>query len=62
MFCMFGVHLDKVNKFDVMKRTHPKLYDYCMDKLGCKEVLEWIKKTGSQHGKTLAEVFNKEER
>ena len=31
MFCMFGVHMDKEpNRFQRMKMTHPKMYDYCM--------------------------------
>lgn len=43
MFCMFGAHLEKEpNRFQRMKITHPHLYDYCMDKLGIKEVLEYI--------------------
>lgn len=43
MFCMFGCHLDKSpNRFQRMKETHPKQYDYCMNRLGLKEVLEYI--------------------
>lgn len=43
MFCMFGVHMDKYpNRFQRMKQTHPKLWSYCMDKLGLREVLEYI--------------------
>jgi 3'-phosphoadenosine 5'-phosphosulfate sulfotransferase (PAPS reductase)/FAD synthetase len=43
MFCMFGCHLEKEpNRFQQMKITHPKQYGYCMDKLGLKEVLEYI--------------------
>ena len=43
MFCMFGCHLEKKpNRFQRMKITHPKQYEYCMDKLGLKEVLEYI--------------------
>jgi len=43
MFCMFGVHLEeKPNRFQLMEQTHPKLYSYCMNKLGCKEVLDYI--------------------
>ena len=35
MFCMYGLHLEKhPNRFDKMKETHPKLYDYIMNKLG----------------------------
>lgn len=31
MFCAYGVHLEKgVNRFQSMKNTHPKMYEYCM--------------------------------
>ena len=43
MFCMFGCHMDDTpNRFQRMKETHPKQYDYCMNKLGLKEVLDYI--------------------
>ena len=43
MFCMFGVHLEeKPNRFQLMEKTHPKLYKYCMENLGCKKVLDYI--------------------
>ena len=43
MFCMFGVHLEtEPNRFQIMKNTHPKIYDYCMNKLGLKEILQYI--------------------
>lgn len=43
MFCMFGVHLEKgENRFQRMKRTHPQIWDYCMNNLGIKKVLEYI--------------------
>jgi 3'-phosphoadenosine 5'-phosphosulfate sulfotransferase (PAPS reductase)/FAD synthetase len=43
MFCMFGCHLEKEpNRFQRMKQTHPRQYAYCMDKLGLREVLEYI--------------------
>lgn len=32
MFCGFGCHLEKEpNRFQRMKQTHPKLYDYCIN-------------------------------
>lgn len=41
--CMFGVHLEKgENRFDRMKKTHPKRYKDCMERLGIKEVLDWV--------------------
>jgi len=34
MFCMFGIHLEaKPNRFELMKRTHTQLYNYCIKKL-----------------------------
>lgn len=31
MFCMFGAHLDKCpNRFQKMKQTHPRQYEYCI--------------------------------
>lgn len=43
MFCMFGVHLEKrPNRFQRMKKTHQKHYDYCINKLGCGKVLDYI--------------------
>lgn len=32
VFCMFGCHLEKSpNRFQRMKQTHPKLYNYCIN-------------------------------
>ena len=43
MFCMFGAHMEKnPNRFQRMKKTHPKQYKFCMEKLGLKKVLEYI--------------------
>lgn len=43
MFCMFGVHLEnEPNRFQRMKVSHPTIYNYCMNRLGIKEVLEYI--------------------
>jgi len=43
MFCMFGVHLEKKpNRFQRMKKSHPKQYDYCINKLGCGKVMDFI--------------------
>ncbi len=44
MFCMFGTHMEKEpNKFQRMKETHPKQYEYCMNQLGLAEVLDYLK-------------------
>jgi len=43
MFCMFGVHLEgEPNRFQRMAVTHPKIWRYCMDKLGLREVLKYL--------------------
>ena len=43
MFCMFGAHLEKEpNRFQRLKETHPKQYDYCINKLKLGEVLDYI--------------------
>lgn len=43
MFCMFGVHMEKkTNRFQRMALTHPKQYDYCINKLGCGPVLSYL--------------------
>lgn len=43
-FCMFGVHLEKEdkNRFQRMKETHPKLWNYCVNKLGLKVPLDYM--------------------
>ncbi len=48
VFCAYGAHLEKEpNRFQRLKQTHPKLWNYCMKSvaeggLGMKEVLEYI--------------------
>lgn len=48
VFCAFGAHLEKEpNRFQRLKLTHPKLWDYCMKPtdqggLGMREVLGFI--------------------
>lgn len=48
MFCMFGVHIEKEpNRFQRMKVTHPKQYEFCMKPtteggLGLEDVLDLI--------------------
>jgi len=51
IFCMFGIHLEHPNKFELMKITHPKLYDYCMNKLGLKEILQYVAAEGKKQPK-----------
>lgn len=43
MFCLFGVQNEaEPNRFQRMKVNHPKQYNYCMEKLGIKSVLEYM--------------------
>lgn len=43
MFCPIGVHHDKgPNRYQLMAKTHPKIYDYCINQLGLKDLLDYI--------------------
>jgi 3'-phosphoadenosine 5'-phosphosulfate sulfotransferase (PAPS reductase)/FAD synthetase len=42
IFCPIGCHRDKVNRFQRLKTTHPKLYDYCIHNLGLGELLDYV--------------------
>ena len=48
MFCAFGAHLEKnPNRFERLKETHPKQYEFCMKPvteggLGMDQVLTWM--------------------
>lgn len=43
IFCGFGLHLEEgENRFQRLEKSHPQLHTYCMDKLGFKEVCEYI--------------------
>lgn len=43
MFCMFGVQSEPhPNRFQKMFYTHPKQWDYCINKLGCGAVMDYI--------------------
>lgn len=43
MFCCFGVQREQEpNKFQTMKQTHPKQWEYCINKLGIGRVLDYI--------------------
>ena len=43
IFCGFGIHLEKgKNRYQRLEETHPKLHDYCMNKLGFKDVCEYM--------------------
>lgn len=43
MFCMYGVQSEKApNKFQTMQKTHPKLYDYCINNLKLGTIMDFI--------------------
>lgn len=43
MYCMFGVHREKPpNRFQRMEFQHPKQYDYCIHRLGCGAVMDYL--------------------
>lgn len=43
VFCGFGVHMEQTpNRFELLKETHPKIYNYCINKLGMGDVLDFI--------------------
>ena len=53
MFCGYGCHLEKSpNRFERMKETHPKQYEYIMKPvekggLGYKKIIDWINEHGN---------------
>ena len=55
MFCGYGCHLEKSpNRFERMKETHPKQYNYIMKSvsdggLGYKEIIDWINEHGNMN-------------
>lgn len=43
MFCLFGItYEEKPNRMQLMAKTHPRQYEYCMNQLGIKNVLDYI--------------------
>lgn len=63
MFCMFGAHLEpEPNRFQLMEKSHPKLHRYCMETLGCGQVLAMLGVPVSMNGRRFtpeeqAELF-----
>jgi len=45
VFCAFGIFQGN-KKFELMEKTHPQLYKYCMEKLGLGEMIKYIEKRG----------------
>ena len=44
VFCPIGCHLENPSHIKLLKETHPKLYDYCLNTLGLKELLDYVGK------------------
>lgn len=44
MFCPVGCHLDGLAKFERLKAYNRKVYEYVMEELGEKDLIEWIRK------------------
>jgi 3'-phosphoadenosine 5'-phosphosulfate sulfotransferase (PAPS reductase)/FAD synthetase len=43
MFCMFGLqHEKEPNRFQLMAKSHPKQYKYCIETLGLGKILDYI--------------------
>lgn len=55
MFCGYGCHLEKSpNRFERMRETHPKVYDYIMRPteqggLNYKEIIDWMNENGNMN-------------
>lgn len=52
VFCGFGCHLEKESRFERLKVTHPKLYDYLMRSkeeggLDYKTIIDWLNENGN---------------
>ena len=46
MFCLFGAQFKDDNRFEILKNNHPKIYDYCMNKLCLMSVMDYIETRG----------------
>lgn len=43
MFCLYGIQKDSTpNRFQRMQMTHPRQYQFCLNELGIKNVLEYM--------------------
>jgi len=42
MFCLFGVHMNNPNKIQQLHKTHPKHWEFIINKMGAGEVLDFI--------------------
>jgi len=42
MFCLFGADQNNPNKIQMVSKTHPKQHDFIINKLGAKEVMDFV--------------------
>jgi 3'-phosphoadenosine 5'-phosphosulfate sulfotransferase (PAPS reductase)/FAD synthetase len=42
VFCPIGVHLNKPNQFQLLKQSHPRLWEYAIYQLGLGDFFDWI--------------------
>ena len=43
VFCGFGVQNEsEPNRYQLLQQTHPQLHDYCMNKLGFRDICEFM--------------------
>lgn len=43
MWCLYGIQYEEYpNRLQRMQTTHPQLHNYCLSKLGIKEVLDYM--------------------
>lgn len=42
LFCLYGAHNDNPNRIQKLQHSHPAIYDYCLNKLGMKEVMDFM--------------------
>lgn len=42
IYCAYGCHLEKENRFLRLEQTHPNLHEYCINNLGLGEVLDYM--------------------
>jgi len=58
VFCGFGLHLDeRPTRFQRLATTHPRLWDYVMNRLGMNDVLAYLRREAAD---TVAWRFNPE--
>ena len=57
IYCCYGCHLEKENRFLRLEKTHPKLHQYCINDLGLGDVLDYmnIKYTNKEEIKIVKE-------